>query len=158
MEGVSFAGAEHSTPVPIRPPVQLSTPKTKRQPTTPKVQSAAKKVYSEAKVTPAKATPVKATPAKTPAKVIPEKPTPGKFASGARANRSNGAGPLAARPFKSLPARARTVTKVMVHFVDVENNALKTLPAGSEYTHDRRWTFPHRSTCDLQTSLNSLRA
>lgn len=147
MEGVSFAGAEHSTPVPIRPPVQLSTPKTKRQPITPKVQPAGKKVYSgakatpaeampakatPAKATPAKATPAKATPAKVPAKVIPEKAVPGKVTPGAWANRSNGAGPAAGRPFKSLPARARTVTMAMVHFVDVENNALKTLPAGSE--------------------------
>jgi hypothetical protein len=102
MEGVSFAGAEHSTPVPVRPPVQLSTPKPKRPVQTPKTQSATKKGNTGAKGTP-----------------------------GASGIKSNGGPPNRSkpgRPVKSLPVRAKvnpavnTVPSVAsVRFVDVTN-------------------------------------
>lgn len=119
MEGVSFAGAEHSTPVPIRPPVQLSTPKPRRQAPTPKTQSAAKKPYTGTKGTP-----------------------------GSWGLKSNGAGPSAAskgprpgRPVKSLPGRAtaRAVAPIVtVHFVDVANKMLKELSTDSKHLSERR--------------------
>jgi hypothetical protein len=141
MEGVSFAGAEHSTPVPIRPPVQLSIPKMKRQTTTPKVPPAAKRASTGKKGTPVKATPTraapaKATPAKKSAKVSSEKATPGKSTPGTWTNRGNSAGLAAGRPVKSLPARANFPAIGLVYFEDVEKNVLRKLPAGSEYFHD----------------------
>lgn len=114
MEGVSFAGAEHSTPVPIRPPVQLSTPKPKRPVQTRKTQSTAKKPNAGSNGTP-----------------------------GTSRIKSNGVAPNMSkpgRPVKSLPGRAKDVAKVnavpsvaSVRFVDVTNKRLKELSPDSEY-------------------------
>lgn len=110
MEGVSFAGAEHSTPVPLKPPTQLSTPTPRRQSRKTAPPSTSKKAEGSKKGTPA-----------------------GIKNHGALTTASK-----PGRPVKSLPGKRKDMlaatSAVVVHFLDAEDKTLREIPSNRKLT------------------------
>lgn len=111
MEGVSFAGAEHSTPVSLKPPTDLSTPTPKRRQSRKTVPSSTTKKVEAGK----KGTPVSV-----------------KKAGVASAIVGNG------RPVKSLPGKRKgksvgsAAGSSMVQFLDAANKLLREMGSDRE--------------------------
>lgn len=117
MEGVSFAGAEHSTPVSLKPPTDLSTPTPGRRQSRKTAPSSTTKRAGGIK----RGTPV---------------------AAGVKKDGVASAGMKAGRPVKSLPGRTKgkgvgspAGSGAMVHFLDAGNKKLQEMVSDRELSY-----------------------